>query len=283
MPEKESVEIKISQSRLRALNKSARYYEAIYITKKLKRPSTDAMRFGSAAHMAILEPAKFAKTYSVIPSDKQDRRTKKFKEWAVEFYRKWKGIKDGELPVTQKQAIWELSDAGVLLSYDDAEALKRIVEAVDHHEVLATFLECGEKEYSHDWRHENGLLCMSKEDLRINTMRTVVDIKIVDNFSDDKFAKSMSDEGGFFQAPHYLLGASTQLAGNWTFVYAAVEKSGLFRVRLRELEPASLSWAIDKHFRAMDEIKGRLQRNDWEETGENKIMRIGFPGWRMRT
>lgn len=66
----------VSASKLRTFARrpgGAQLYYRSYIAKTIPREETEAMAFGTALHMAVLEPEKFAQSY--VASPKFDRRT----------------------------------------------------------------------------------------------------------------------------------------------------------------------------------------------------------------
>lgn len=73
----------IGSSGMNEALKSPRHYYTRYVKGKDNKP-TDAMEFGSAAHMMVLEPYRFDEEYAIAPPDVEKRTVKKWKEFVAE-------------------------------------------------------------------------------------------------------------------------------------------------------------------------------------------------------
>jgi hypothetical protein len=136
---------------LKTMLESPRRYKAEYIDRKIERKETPALNFGSAIHLALLEPKVFLKRYAVEPALR--RNTNLYKEW--------------------REAVLASDPTAVILSQEDMDNLHGMIESVLSHSEAASMLRRGVPEQSvyqtvevdgqkigvkcrPDWLHENG-------------------------------------------------------------------------------------------------------------------------------
>ncbi len=143
---------------LKVILESPKRYKAEFIDKTLQRKETKALSFGSAIHLALLEPKKFLSRYAVEPDVR--RNTNVYKDW--------------------KEGVLAIDPSAILLSQEDMDILKGMIDAVAAHPRASTMLRNGIPERSiyqevpildptsaavlnhvqakarPDWLHENG-------------------------------------------------------------------------------------------------------------------------------
>lgn len=145
----------IGSSMLKVVLESPKRYKAQFIDNRIDRKGTRAMSFGSAIHLALLEPKVFLKRYAVEPDLR--RNTNLYKEW--------------------KEAVLASDPSSVLVSQDEMTALQGMIESVMAHPEASSMLRKGVPERSiyqqievgegierhfqavkarPDWLHENG-------------------------------------------------------------------------------------------------------------------------------
>ncbi len=140
----------LGSSSLKVLLESPRRFKAL-VDGRIPREEKAALNFGSAVHLALLEPEVFLRRYAVEPDVR--RNTNVYKEWRA-------------------AVLAEQSDA-VIVSQDDMDNLKGMIESVLGHNDAAAMLRKGIPEQSvyqtktvdgleipvkcrPDWLHENG-------------------------------------------------------------------------------------------------------------------------------
>ncbi len=141
----------IGSSMLKKILESPKRYKAEFIDKKIVRKETAALNFGSAIHLALLEPQIFLKRYAVEPDVR--RNTNVYKDW--------------------RDAVLASDPNAVIVSQDDMDNLQGMIESVLEHPKVSAMLRKGVPEQSiyqevqvengviaakvrPDWLHENG-------------------------------------------------------------------------------------------------------------------------------
>ena len=198
----------LRRSNLWLFKKSPAHYK--YAVENPDEP-TPALLFGTAAHMAILEPERFEQEYIVAP--KIDRRTKAGKEeWA------------------------RLMDSGKsVLSAEDAETIRAMKNAVMENELAASLIE-GEHEVPVLWTDlKTGEVCKCKPDVIGKDL--IVDYKTTNSCEDGHFERSARDYGYQLQAAMYREGLLQTRYKEYGFAFIAQEKKAPYAVRVYMCDP----------------------------------------------
>jgi hypothetical protein len=141
----------LGSSMLKVMLESPKLFHAHFIEKKMERKETHALSFGSAIHLALLEPKVFLERYAIEPDVR--RNTNVYKEW--------------------RAAVLANDPAAVIVSQDDMDNLNGMVESVMKHRDASAMLKKGIPERSiynevrmgdvvvqgrarPDWLHDNG-------------------------------------------------------------------------------------------------------------------------------
>ena len=175
---------------------------------------TEAMRFGTMIHTAVLEPEHFESRYALAPDlNKNTKEYKAFKESLGE-----------KLPI----------DA------DDKLRIDAMVKNIKAH-VLASAILAGKHEKSFFWiDKETDLLCRCRPDSIHLNAGIIADLKSADDISPDEWIKKAYDLGYHVQAAFYLDGvkAAIEQSGNTLglqnvpdkFVFVAAESKAPYQV-----------------------------------------------------
>lgn len=150
---------------------------------KNPRPASTAQELGTAIHMALLEPERFASHYAIQP--KVDRRTKEGKAAAE---------------------AWTQQNAGkVALSDYDNDVVEKILARVNLKPKLKQFFEKGQAEASFfAIDEESGLGLRCRTDYFIEGLNVIVDLKTTDCAETRVFLKDITDYGYNTQAAFYM-------------------------------------------------------------------------------
>jgi len=239
----------VSASHLKAVMQSPYHYWSRYINPDRKPVEpTAAMKLGSLAHCAILEPDELLQRYGVCAA----RNTKAGKEQAERM------AAEGIEAVT---------------STDMALALG-MSAAVRNHSAAAALLQQGKAEQSFWWNDTaTGMRCKCRPDWYQRD--TVVDIKTTTDASPQAFARSVATFAYHVQAAHYLAG----LHGAERFVFVAVEKTYPHAVAVYELDADALALGRTTRDNALDVIAGCKAANAWPGYGDTTIQTISLPKW----
>lgn len=227
---------------------------------------TPAMAFGSAVHMAVLEPKRFAKEYVVADFD---ARTKAGKELKQQY----------------------LEHGKTLLTVEQVEQINGIVDAIRKHPYAKRLLK-GKHEQAHFWKDpETGEKCKCKTDCEteINGTYYVVDLKTCASADTDEFVRDAIKFGYFFQAAMYTDGIKCSTGKDATFVFVAVEKDPPYAVNVMMCgeDEIRLGMNGDKYgkipgYRGLMELYHRCRtENKWPgyEGFDGNISEINLPKW----
>jgi exodeoxyribonuclease VIII len=200
---------RISKSGLDLINKSPLHYWHRYLNPDRETETTPALEFGSAFHLALTEPDKYAARYAVFNGD---RRTN-----------------------AGKQAYQELLDAGMhVIKKDDADTISKMREAVMRYPRLVEALEHGKHEQTYLWTDSTtGAPCKMRLDTLHNNV--VFDWKTTEDASPAAFRYSIRKYRYHVQNAFYLHGLAANDIHIDAFYFVAIEKSAPHGVGIYEL------------------------------------------------
>jgi hypothetical protein len=242
----------ISASHLKAITQQSPYH---YWSRFLdsKRPTVEpssAMRLGSLAHCAVLEPDELSKRYAIAP----DRRSNAGKAAAAEM------AANGIEAVTE-------SDMALALNMADA---------VRQHPYAAALLADGKAEQSFWWDDKaTGQRCKCRPDWYQGT--TIVDLKTCQDASPNAFARACATFGYHTQAAHYLNGTFAD-----RFVFVAVEKTYPYAVGVYELDAAAMAAGKEQCRIGLQTISNCRAINEWPSY-TTTCDTISMPNWALST
>jgi hypothetical protein len=258
----------VSQSQLKILEESPRKYEAIYITRTLSRPPTDAMEFGTLVHGLTLQPSVVASEIAVIPdSALTSNGQRRGKAWDA-----FCEATEGKLRVLQQD-------------YDRALAISKKVWSHPFYEFIFDRIE--RVEVPIIWTDPiEPVSCKGIPD--IVAEEWVIDLKTTKSLTgflqggEQLVSKQIADFGYHLQAAFYLRGASLFYGDPKTrFAFLVVETEEPYRVYAMELKAEAITAGEVKMQRLLAEYVRRMQTGDWSEEGEKSLLQVGIPAWAM--
>ena len=258
----------VSQSQLKILEESPRKYEAIYITRTLSRPPTDAMEFGTLVHGLTLQPSVVASEIAVIPdSALTSNGQRRGKAWDA-----FCEATEGKLRVFQQD-------------YDRALTISKKVWSHPFYEFIFDRIE--RVEVPIIWTDPiEPVSCKGIPD--IVAEEWVIDLKTTKSLTgflqggEQLVSKQIADFGYHLQAAFYLRGASLFYGDPKTrFAFLVVETEEPYRVYAMELTPQAITAGEVKMQRLLAEYVRRMQTGDWSEEGEKSLLQVGIPAWAM--
>jgi hypothetical protein len=163
------------------IDKCPKYYA--YRIENPIRP-TQAMKFGTAFHMLVLEGVtKFTKNYIKEPD--VDKRTTLGKTTLAKFRES----------IGDKEAI----------SSKDYETMMSMYDHLLEHKHIDILDSCNEKEEIYLWKNEDiDILCKGKFDAVNSRDKYIVDLKTTRNASPEKFKELLMNAKYHMQAAYYL-------------------------------------------------------------------------------
>lgn len=205
MPDKEYRAIPaLSQSDLSWFKYSPRHY----LKRAELRKETAAMSFGSAFHLALLEPAKFKESWTLEP----DKFTLDGK--TVEINKRVKAHRE-------YLESWRIDNADkTILTEKDADNLTGMLKNISDDPELVGLIELGSPECVVTWDYR-GRKCKAKADLWVPDSKygpLVIDFKKTQDASEVGFSRSIYNFSYSLQAAWYLEGFQAS-----RFFFVAVE------------------------------------------------------------
>lgn len=247
----------ISKSGIDQARRSLAHYRA-WIAGERDLEQSAAMRMGTAVHMAVLEPARYAATY-VVPPDFGDCRKTENKSARNE----WRAVNAGRIEL-------EASEAATIAGIQ--ESLAKNADVRKH-------LRGTRTEVDVRWQDgETGLLCKARVDAWNEAERIAVDLKTTGDASREAFPKTCAAYGYHRQAALYRLGFAANDKPLKQFVFIAVEKEPPYAVNLFELSDDAIVRGYSQCRLAIDAIAGATKDNAWDAY-EPGIHEIDLPPW----
>ena len=240
----------ISASQLKTVMQSPYHYWSRYLDPdRVAMVPTAAMRFGSLAHCAVLEPDELSTRYQLAP----DRRTKE-----------------------GKAAVVEMAAAGIeAVSEADMVLAVNMAVAVHGHPTAGALLQSGMAEQSF-WFDDiaTGMRCKCRPDWFDGT--TIVDLKTCQDASPAFFARAVANFSYQIQAAHYLAGTLAT-----RFIFVAVEKQAPYAIGVYELDAEALVHGSIARHNALQRIQDCRAINEWPGYTDG-IQTLQLPGWALK-
>ena len=252
----------ISRSDLTYLLRSPRHYwshkvDPNRITAEKYSP---ALKFGTAVHMAVLEPAEYMQRYAEGPM--ASRSTKIWKEA-------------------------QAATKATLLPPDEFRLIQGIVSSLQNHDAASKALFRGEGEneatfITKDATTRFDIKCRAD---RVTSSGFVVDLKTTQDASAKAFAKSVATFGYHMQAAFYMR-CIEQATGTIPkgFVFVAVEKEPPFacQVFLADEEMLNIGTKlVDDLLKQLRSLTEEFGTKPWPSYSE-QVQTLALPEWATR-
>lgn len=216
----------VNSTSLRRMLKSPKaFYHSFFLDEK--EESTPAMKFGTLAHMAILEGAKFKEKYIVMP----------------EFL----GLtQDGKMSAQskaakEKKAAWlsDVPQGSLVVTIEERDRLFAMIDSVLSHEHAYKLFSQGKPEAIGYWRdQETGIKCKLKADFVSFNLNALVDVKTTTDCRWDEFRDSVEGNRYDVQNAFYREGLEA-ITGKDTDhrIWLAIESKAPYEVGVYEVPP----------------------------------------------
>lgn len=244
----------VNSSSVRKMIKSPKAFYSSFFLGKNPAPSA-AMKFGTLAHMAILEGAKFRERYVVMPEimgltldGKMSTQSKSAKE---------------------KRAAWmaEQPPGTLIVTEEERDDLFGMIDSILSHEQAHKLLSQGSPEISGYWRdEETGIRCRLRADFVSFNLNTFVDVKTTTSCLWDDFRWSVENLRYDVQAAFYREGI-TAITGKEPdhSVWLAIESKCPYEVGLYEIPPQYEGSGKYECRRAIKRIKDCVKTWQWPQ------------------
>lgn len=249
-----------SASRLSDMERSAAYCR--YQIGHHEEP-TEAMEFGTAVHMLLLEPARFDRTYEARISGSGVTHEVKADVARI----------NGAGRIALKPAAW-----------DDLMGMRGSVNGHDLAGKLLAVPEC-DRELSIVWDQmtPSGIpvRCKARPDLYDPESELIVDVKSSIKAHPGLFPRAMFAAGYHRAAALYLAGMAAVGLACDSYLFLAIEKTAPFEVALYAIEGASVEVGRDSFLSLLDRY-GRCQlKNEWPPY-PGGVIPLALPGWAFK-
>ena len=207
------------------------------------QPPTNALIFGQAFHMAVLQPEIYEDNFAAAPVF--DRRTKAGRE------------------------AWEQcsseSEGKTIIPSEWQEKIEAMTEKLNADPFVRQLLS-GEHEKPYFWTDElTGEECKCRADCitEIGGNVYVVDIKTCENAATDVFMRKSVDYGYPLQAAMYCEGVKQATGPECSFVFIAIEKSPPYAVNIMQADDIYRQYGFDIFREALGIYHDCKINNNW--------------------
>lgn len=246
----------VSKSALDEVRRSPAHYLAW--VNGYEPEATPALKFGTALHMALLEPDRFKRTYAVAP-DFGDQRYKENKE---------------------RKAAWLADHPGVeMLSHDADERIIGMLGSVMRHPAASRLILDGQQEVTLRWKDPiTGLACKARADYWVKSKRLCVDLKSTEDASPETFSRSVYKWGYHLQDALYRMGFAECGEPIEHFAILAVEKEPPYAVAVYTLDRDAVAKGFSAARVAMDRLAECIAANDFPSYSDG-VTELSLPPW----
>jgi exodeoxyribonuclease VIII len=213
--------------------------------------STPAMEFGTAAHMAVLEPEKFIARYTRFTGDKKTKDGKAA----------WQAIIDsGKTPLTQDQ--WD--------------SVNGVAAAVLAHPAAAELIAGIDREHFEVSCFDNWMGVKVKARIDGLNKDYIIDLKTTQDASPHAFAKSIAQFKYHVQAAWYQTITKVD-----RFVFIAVEKEAPYGVACYELDQQAIDLGVSIIEETLPMFRECQALNSWP-CYSSTTQTLSLPAWASR-
>lgn len=225
--------------------------------KKINPPSpTEAMRFGTAVHIMLLDHASEHSRIAVLPNS-INRRTKIGKQ--------------------QYESFMYQNQDKIIIKPEQLESLELILESVKSHEAAAKLLEGGQSELSIFWRDEETQFpCKARADL-IHNNGVVVDVKTTRDASEQEFQRQAYKLKYHLQAAWYIDGIS-QYEKVTSFTFVCVETEPPYGVAVYTYDDEAIEYGRNQYREYLNTYVHCVKENTWPCYPEF-VQGLSLPHW----
>lgn len=218
---------------------------------------TDAMRFGTALHMAVLEPERFAQLYACAPN--VDRRTKEGKAEYQEF-------------------LDNIPEEACILTAPEWKDLAGMVRAMGGSAVVRGLLQGSVREVAaYKQCRETGVLKKAMADILADGV--IADVKTCLDATPEEFTKTIFNYGYHISAAWYLEVFSEALGVQLdTFMWIAIEKKPPYGLRVYVADKRMLDLGRKECLNAV-EIYRECQKSGVWPAYPDEVTLIDLPEW----
>ena len=249
----------VSSTGLRTILKSPKAFYR-YHTQSESGEKSDALRIGTAVHMAILEPTLFSKRFVIAPKFSGEGSVKARNEWKLTLPR----------------------DA-VVLKEEEFNDLQEMINSVLKHQDACNILKNGVAEMSGYYIDpETGIKCRIRPDFYHEGHRALLDVKTTCNCESSSFSRSIWDFRYDFQFGMYCEGIHLITGRPVDYpLFLVIEKKAPFECALFMADEELMAKGRADYRIALNKLRDCLETNSWPAY-QRKIEPISLPIWALK-
>lgn len=251
----------ISHSQLLKLLESPEKFQ--YLQEHPEEP-TEAMIFGQAFHMMVLQPGIWARNFTVAPEC--NRRTKAGKErWNI---------------------FLEESKGKTVLSNSTFVQIKEMADKLCMNKLISRLLD-GECEKEFFWNDDQtGERCKCRVDSLscIGIQQVITDIKTTTNADTKSFMRDAIKYGDHVQTAMYIDGVQAITGKETDFIFIAIEKKPPYAINIMQADPLFIDYGRKEYKRLLNQYHECKTSDNWYGYNgkENYINALCLPEWLER-
>lgn len=221
---------------------------------------TNAMNFGSAVHMALLEPEIFYNKYVVMPPFEGIGSVKKRADWRL-------GL--------EKDAI--------ILKQEEYNDLQEMINSVLRHKDACNILKNGKAEMSGYYADpETGIKCRIRPDFFCEGHMALVDVKTTKSVEASEFSKAIWNYRYDFQCAMYCEGIRLITGKKVEYpLFIVLEKQPPFECAVYMADPGMLLKGEMDYRMALNRLRVCIDTQSWD-TYQSRIQPISLPTWALK-
>lgn len=212
------------------------------------------MDIGTAAHLALLEPARLDERTVVVEA--KDWRTNKARE--------------------ERDAAYEAGLTPLLLA--DLDLVCDLRDRLWKDARVAKLLAGAETEFSYFWTADNGIACKARADLVNRKAKVIADLKTSASANPAFFQRRAFDAGHFLRVPWYLDGWLETTGEKCDYVFITIASKPPHLITLARLDERAIEWGRMVIRRTLDIFKRCLDADRWPGYSDETLT-VGLPNW----
>lgn len=248
----------VNFSTLKHLARSAKHYRHVVDAGGID--PTAPMRLGTAAHVATLEPGRFAREYAAVPDEGGKAPRRGTKAW---------------------EAFAAANDGRELLKQGEYDAAVAMRDAVRADALAMRYLIRGEPEVTLVWHdRETGILCKGRIDwLSTSVADIVVELKTAADVSPSKFQAAYARMLYHGQAAFYTDALETLTGRPAYHKCVAVESKAPHDVVVYDVIGEPLEAGTELYRDLLKQLAECRERDEWCGHGKGAEVTLRLPAW----
>lgn len=249
-----SDEIHESNSRLSVFRESVPKYYAQFIEKSLDGKQTKSMGFGSAFHLALLQPEFYQQMVAVGPD--VNKNTTEYKAW-------------------KKEHLHQL-----ILDPGQESTIQKMVSSVTgNKEALDLLNSPGKAEQAIRWQDDKtGIWCKCKIDYLLENPK-IIDIKTCSNPNPVEFSRSCGQLDYQCQAAFYKAAMFDMTGMDVDYIHIAIGMEAPYECIVYKLDDEAIKLGRAMNETTLRRLKDCRDSDIWDSPYAHRVVELGLPRW----